>query len=255
VGHYYYSVFTWLAARLADRVLTVSEFSRQEIIRRLKVAPEQVVVVPEAPGSHFRTIGDRAHLARVRSKYSLPERFLFNIGIQRPRKNLDRLIEAFSQLPLRSFRGVKLILAGKSDPGFQHVSSLIKQLGLGDRVLVIGEVADEDLPAVYSLARGLVFPSLYEGFGLPVVEAMACGTPVITSRGSALPEVSGDAALLVDPRSVSDIRDGMARVLEDDQLVDLLKSRGYARARLFTWEAAASRTLSVYQEILGKARP
>lgn len=230
-------------ARVADRVIAVSRATKDDLVRRYRIPAERIRVVYHGVEERFRPTPDPA----VPARYGLPARYFLYLGAIHPRKNLERLLEAYAGLPKEA---PPLVLAGLRGWYFERIFSAIAALGLGKRVLLPGYIADEDVPAVLSAALALVYPSLYEGFGLPALEAMACATPVIASATSSLPEVVGEAGLLVDPLSVEELRTAMARLLADDGLREELGRRGRERARSFTWERCAQETLEVLEEVV-----
>jgi glycosyltransferase involved in cell wall biosynthesis len=239
---------TRAAVRLAGAIITPSNAVRRDVIERLGVRDERVVAIPEAPAPHFAPVTDAARLAAAREKYGLPERYVLSVGSREPGKNRPALLRAFARLPKR---GLALAIAGQPAWRYEDEQRLVERLGLGERVRFLGYVPDADLPALYSGAEAFAFPSLYEGFGLPVLEAMACGTPVVTSDGSALAEVAGDAALLVDPRDTDALARALERLLADEALRAELRARGLERAGDFSWERAARETLAVYHAVAG----
>jgi len=195
-------------------------------------------------------VRDPAELARVRARYGIGERYLLYVGTLQPRKNLARLVDAFTRLAGDpALTGVQLVLAGK--PGWlaDDLAPRVARLGLAGRVLFPGYIADADLPALLSGALAFAFPSLYEGFGIPVLEAQSCGVPVMTSNNSSLPEVAGDAALLVDPHDVDAIAEAMRRLVTDDALRAELVRRGFENVKRFSWEKCARETLAVLEGV------
>lgn len=188
-------------------------------------------------------------LEQVRRIYGLPEQFLLYVGTLEPRKNLRRLVKAFGRLKEMGLPH-KLVLAGPRGWSMDGFQEQIEELKLGDSVLMLGYIPDEDLPSLYSLATVFVFPSIYEGFGLPPLEAMACGTPVLSSRNSSLAEICGDAAVLVDPLNEESLLDGLRQVLESKELQAQLGEIGRKRAAEFSWERAAQETIAVYDSVL-----
>lgn len=238
-----------LVARRAARIITVSSQAREDIVRLLRVPAERVVVVPEAAAAIFRPAG-AAELARVRETYGLRRPYILYIGTLEPRKNLVRLIRAWHQLRQRRAAPHQLVIVGA--PGWQYRSIYeeAQRLGYADDVVFPGYLPRADLPAIYSAADAFAFPSLAEGFGLPVVEAMACGTPVLTSDTPALREVAGEAAVRVDPWSVASIAEGLERLLTDRDLHAAMRTAGLARAAHFSWHRAARETLAVYHGAL-----
>lgn len=238
-----------LVARRAARVITVSGQARDDIVRMLRIPPERVAVIPEAAAPIFRPAPERER-ARVRAAYGLRGPYVLYIGTLEPRKNLVRLIRAWHSLRRRNGAPHQLVIAGA--PGWQYrpIYEEARALGCADEVRFTGYLPRADLPALYSAADAFAFPSLAEGFGLPVVEAMACGTPTLISDTPALREVAGDAAVRVDPRSVESIAQGLERLLTDEPLRAELRAAGLARAASFSWRRAARETLAVYEAAL-----
>ena len=230
----------------ADLLLADSWHTRRDLVGLLGVPPERVEVVYPGVEPAFRPL-ERAALEEVRARYGLPERFLLTVGTIEPRKNLPRLLEALSGLPERL--RLPLVVVGRPGWLYEESFAAVERWGLQGQVRFLGFVPQEDLPALYNLALALVYPSLYEGFGLPPLEAMACGTPVLTGRVSSLPEVVGEAAVLVDPADVSSIREGLQRLLEDEALRERLRQAGPERAREFTWEKAAGRLQEAMERV------
>lgn len=235
-------------ARRAAGIVTVSNSAREDIVRHLRVPRDKVRVVMNAVSPTFRPVTDPARLSAVLHRYGIDVPYILFVGTIEPRKNIARLVQAFARLKRAGFPH-KLVLVGQPGWHFQPIYAEIEQQGVTRDVILTGYVPLEDLPVLYSGAECMAFPSLYEGFGLPVLEAMACGTPVVTSASSSLAEVAGDAALLVDPRSVEHITDALARVHDDPQLAGDLSTRGLARAARFTWENAARATLDLYEAV------
>ncbi|WP_418791065.1 glycosyltransferase family 4 protein [Phosphitispora sp. TUW77] len=227
----------------AQKILTVSCFSRSEIIKFLGVSPEKIIVTYNGIDRAFKVIDKLDILKEVRSRYRLPAKFILYVGNRKPHKNVQRLIEAFSKLST----DFSLVLIGKAD---RRLVSQAENMGLTGRLVFTGDVTENDLPVLYNLAGLFVFPSLYEGFGLPPLEAMACGTPVITSNRSSLPEVAGEAAALVDPYSSEELAAAIDRVLKDEGLCRQMRENGLLQAAKFSWEETARQTLEVYEEVL-----
>lgn len=258
---HYYRPMMWLAPRKAKRVICVSEATAADLRHYYQVAPEKIAVVPEAAGSVFRPVTDKDTLAAVRQRYRLPERFVLALGVRRPHKNLAGLVEAFARLDaaLAETPGtsagsrVDLVLTGEPHARYDdEVPAAVARLGLAERIHSTGHVPDSDLPALYSLAEAFVLPSLLEGFGLPVLEAMSCGAPVVAANTSSLPEVVGSAGLLADPRDPAELARALARVIGDPALRRELRERGLARASEFSWTLAARRTREVIVEAVGR---
>ena len=242
------------AVRHAKHIIVPSESTKQDLTAMLGVPPNKVSVIYEAADESFVPLPVEETRAEVMKKYRLPASFILFVGTIEPRKNVDGLIRAFHHL--RNKYGVHdtaLVIAGGSGWLYNETLELIRQLKLEQSVFLVGRVLDEELHKLYVAARCHVHPAHYEGFGLPPLEAMACGTPTIVSNVSSLPEVVGDAALLVDPENWEEIAVAIHRLLSDDQLHAELREKGLKRARYFNWESAARRTLEVYR-LIGKSR-
>jgi glycosyltransferase involved in cell wall biosynthesis len=239
---FFRTIYPWYL-RNATAILAVSENTRRDIIRFQNVDPHKIKTVYLAASSQFRKIHNPTVLRAVQEKYGLPLRFILHVGLLYPGKNLPNLLRAMSVV--RQTEPIKLVLAGTGRRMYRDDLKLIDQLGLADDVIYTGYVPHEDLAAVYSLAEMLVFPSYYESFGLPILEAMMCECPVVTTMGAAVPEVAGDAAVFVDPRDPGSIADGIHRVLSDASLRQELIDKGLKNASRFSWEKAARETLNV----------
>ena len=241
----------WNAARKADRILTVSEASKRDILHFFNVAPDKIDVVYNAIDERFWRIPSDDEIARVRERYQLAHRFVLYVGNIKPHKNLVRLIEAFDALRhLPGFDDVKLLIIGDEISRLPALRRAVHSHKLHKDVRFLGYLKDDSLAILYRLASVFVFPSQYEGFGLPPLEAMACGAPVVTSNVSSLPEVTGDAAVLVEPTEVESIVEGMRRVLSDPVLAARMREQGFARARAFSWERSVARIHDVYQTVV-----
>lgn len=240
------------ALRRAHQVLTISESSRRDILRLYRLPEHRVTAIPLAADAAFRPVSDRVLLRETRERYRLPERYMLAVGNVQPRKNLARLVEAFAALKRDDATVPDLVLVGKALWRESEVYDAAGRLGVRESIVVTGYVPYDDLAALYSDAICFVYPSLYEGFGLPPLEAMACGTPVVTSSTSALPEVVGDAALTVDPRDIASLATAMRRLLGDPVLRARLRHDGLARAASFSWTETARRTGQVYAEVLAR---
>jgi glycosyltransferase involved in cell wall biosynthesis len=234
--------------RRADAIATVSESSRRDIVEWLRIPGDRIVVIPNAVEQ--RPPSDDHALAATRAKFSLPDRFVLTVGAIEPRKNLPRLLEAIASLASeRGSRDVHLVHAGP--PGWlaDGVPEAVERLGLHDRVHFLGYVDATDLDDLYTLATVTAYPSLYEGYGLPILEAMARGSAVVTSNVSSMPEVAGGAALLVDPLRVDEIAAAIGRLWADETLQRELRARGRARASEFTIDRLARDTLALYERV------
>jgi glycosyltransferase involved in cell wall biosynthesis len=236
------------SAQHASRVIANTEFTRRDLQELAGAPPERTRVVYYGLQPNLRREHDPDVLRTVRERYGLPERFFVYVGTIEPRKNVDRIIQAYALARQRDGVNIPLVLAGQKGWFFEGTVALPTKLGIAEHVIFTDYVSPADLPAVYSQTEALVFPTLYEGFGLPVLEAMACGAPVITSNVSSLPEVAGDAGILVDPLSVEEIATALGRVSSDSALRARLATDGPKRARTFTWERAARETVAVYEE-------
>jgi glycosyltransferase involved in cell wall biosynthesis len=244
-------LFRWalsLALQASHRVIVVSGSTAQDLQRYFRVPAEQVSIIPEAPDPAFHP-RPLAEVEAVRRKYGLPDSFVLYVGSNKPHKNLPCLIEAWSQVTKYGTR-TTLVIAGVWDPRYPEPRLLAERLGL-QNVRWLGPVPEADLPALYSAATLFVFPSLYEGFGLPVLEAMACGVPVIGSNTSSLPEVAGDAALLVDPTDAQSRAAAIAGLLEDESRREEMREKGLQQAARFSWDRTATMTLEMYREVAG----
>ncbi len=238
-----------LALNAAQLTIAVSHSTKNDLQRFFRVRSDRIIVVPEGVDDHFKP-PPRVELERVRAQYALPGRYLLYFGSNKPHKNVQRLVAAFARSGVGDrAAGIGLVIAGHWDQRYPQAQELAAQLNLKDRVRFIGPVKDADLPALYGGAELFVFPSEYEGFGLPVLEAMACGAPVVCSNGSSLPEVAGDAALLCDPHDADALAHAIEQVLDDRDMRAALQQRSLARAAQFSWEQAAQQTLRAYQSL------
>lgn len=234
--------------RRAKRVIAVSRHTAREVEELYGVPSERIAVVHHGVSPRFYPDADPEAFARLRARLGLPgEPYLLFVGGAAPRKNHETLWRAYAQ-QARVGEAYRLVAVGNPRHRSGSLQATADRLGIGHRVVVTGPVPADDLRLLYSHADCFVFPSRHEGFGFPVLEAMACGAPVVTSRTTSLPEIAGDAALLVDPTSAEEMGEAIRRVLSDAALGDRLRQRGFARAKQFTWEAAARRTLQVYKE-------
>ena len=234
-----------VAIQQAASIVTVSESARRDLLRLHGIAADRVSVVHEAASPAFHPIADPARLDRIRSKYGLPSRFVLYVGTIEPRKNLMRLVEAFAQARRRGMPH-HLVCVGPYGWSSRDLARRIGRLGLNGAVHFTGYAPFDDLPVIYNLGELFVFPSMYEGFGLPVVEAMASGLPVITSSTSSLGEIAADAACTVDPTSTDAIADALVRLTADAALRRELSERGLRRAQTFSWARTAKEMLAVY---------
>jgi glycosyltransferase involved in cell wall biosynthesis len=244
----YFQTITRLAARVSDAIIVPSHTVRDDVIRTLHAPPANVHTVYEAAGANFTPI-DAAAARHIASKYGLDSPYILSVGSLEPGKNRARLLRAIRALQDEG-AAPKLAVVGQKAWHYEEDFALIDELGLADAVRFLDFVPAEDLPALYNAATIFAFPSLYEGFGLPVLEAMACGVPVLTSDRSATAEVASDAAVLVDPLDVAAITDGLRVMLSDSIVRNHYARRGLARAAQFSWRNAADQTHAVYERVL-----
>ena len=235
------------SVRRAARIVVSSEFTQRALQERYGVASGRISVIWPGVDTRFRPLQE-TEIRAVLERYGLEPGFLFCLGRLNRRKNLGTLLRAHAELRAQGRPGLSLVIGGKVDHGADDILRDVRDSGLSGAVQWVGLIPDADLPAFYAGAGCFVYPSLFEGFGLPLVEAMACGCPVVTSDRTSCPEVAGTAALLVDPEDVMAIAKAIARILDDDALRADLRERGLARSRLFTWEESARRTIGVLRE-------
>lgn len=245
----YLRIFTGLSVKRARRVIAVSRHTKQDVMTVYGVPAGKIDVVYSGLDSQFKRPPPRA-VEEFRAAHGLPDKFILYLGTIEPRKNLSILIRAYAKVRPA---GVKLVCAGGRGWMYQDVFQTAEELRLSREVIFPGFLPDDDLPLWYSAANVFVYPPAYEGFGLPVIEAMACGTPTITTDSSSLPEAAGDAALLVPPDDITALADSLARLLGDRSLQSDLAARGPAQAARFTWAEAARRTACVYAKALDLA--
>ncbi|HSL23359.1 MAG TPA: glycosyltransferase family 1 protein [Vicinamibacterales bacterium] len=252
LAHAYARTFLWTATHQADKIITVSHASKRDILQYFRIPPEKIEVIYNGISDRFRTPPSDEQMERVRQRYQLIDPFVLYAGNIRPHKNLERLIDAFYELRGEGFGHLKLLIIGDEISKYATLRRAVHRHKLHKHVRFLGFVSDDTLAALYRLAAVFVFPSLYEGFGLPPLEAMASGTPVVTSNVSSLPEVVGDAALLVDPYDTAAIGGAVKLVLTDETLREDLRRRGFARAAEFSWARAAERVRAIYAEVAGR---
>jgi glycosyltransferase involved in cell wall biosynthesis len=235
----------------SNRIITVSAFTKSEAEEFLRVPPEVITPVHLGVDHDVFRPRTRESLEQCKRELGLPERFILFVGTKEPRKNLDRLLRAYLELPEWLKKEFKIVLVGPKGWGEGYSTDVFEKIR--DHIVVIDYVDVDTLAYIYSLASLFVFPSLYEGFGLPPLEAMACGCPVVVSNAASLPEVCGEAGFYVDPNDVSSIADGICKVLTDSELRRGLVEKGLERARLFSWEKTAKETLEIFSQVLGAA--
>ena len=250
LGYAYARAALYTAAHKSDRIFTVSEQSKRDILKFFKVPPEKIVVTPNAIDERVIAPPTEEHVTQTRERYQLSHSYLLYVGNIMPHKNLERLIEAFHLVRTQGRSELELLIIGAEISKLQALRRAVHRYDIHRYVRFLGYVPDETLAVLYRLASVFVFPSLYEGFGLPPLEAMASGTPVVTSNVSSLPEVVGDAAILVDPYSAQAIADGILKVLRSTHLRDDLRRRGLKRSQEYSWARSVQRVREIYDEVL-----
>lgn len=247
-------VWLFLNVRYASRIIAVSQRTRDNIVALYPEAAARVGVIHHGVDAQFRPLAELPPRAAFLGRFGVPDQpFLLFVGTLRRKKNLRGLLKAFASLPEQERKRYRLVLAGVRTPAWPEFDELVKKLKIADRVHTPGYVSDADLVVLYNFASALVYPSLFEGFGLPPLEAMSCGTPVITSTGGAIPEVVGEAARTVAPDDPAALRDAILAVVRGKAVAEDLRQRGFAHARRFTWERAARQYLALYRELAGAA--
>ncbi|MGH9900326.1 MAG: glycosyltransferase family 4 protein [Pyrinomonadaceae bacterium] len=239
-------------ARAAAHILTISNYTRRDIISTYGVAPERITVAPLAAAAHFRPAPAR-EVERVRRAFGIEGEYILAVGAIQPRKNLARLVRAYADLRRRRPRTKlpQLVLVGKRAWLYGETLRAVEESGVGGHTIFTGYVSEGDLPALYTGAKCFVYPSYFEGFGLPPLEAMQCGTPVVTGDRTSLPEVVGDAGLMVDPFDIGAIAGAVERLLDSPALRAELRAKGLARAKIFSWRENARLTLAAYERATG----
>lgn len=243
-----------IAARRASFIITDSEHARREIVAMFGIPDRQIAVTPLGYPPAMDASPEPIRAADVRRRYGLPDSYILYVGTIQPRKNLDMLIEAYATLRSEGSTQQKLVIVGRKGWLFESLFARIASLGLEDDIVFTGFVPDEELSDLYDGASLFVYLSLFEGFGLPPLEAMARGIPVVTSNTTSLPEVVGEAGITVSPRSLDEIVEAMRCILTDDALAEKLRQAGKQRARQFSWERTARETMAIYRQLAGQTR-
>jgi glycosyltransferase involved in cell wall biosynthesis len=250
LAHLYARGAMWSAVHQSDRILTVSEASKRDILRFFRIHSDKVEVIYNAIDERFLSPPDEERVDQVRQRYQLDHPFLLYVGNIKPHKNLERLIDAFGRVRAQGLDHLRLVIIGDEISKYPALRQAVHRHRLDKHVRFLGFQPHHTLAAFYHLARAFAFPSLYEGFGLPPLEAMACGTPVVTSNVSSLPEIAGGAALLVDPYDPAAIAAGIVSAVSDESLRTRLIERGRARARDFSWDKSVAAIHRIYMEVL-----
>jgi glycosyltransferase involved in cell wall biosynthesis len=240
----YLHLSTWFSAHAASRVIAISQATKRDLIKHYKVKPRKIEVIYHGRDPIFTPVTDQARIEGILAKYGITQPYCIHVGTLQPRKNLDILVGAWDILRARMDRPPMLLLAGKRGWLYDRLLQSVQSRGLGDLITFTDYVERDDLPALYSGALALTFPSLYEGFGLPPLEAMSCGTPVLASTASSVPEVVGDAGILLDPKNAGVWANAVERMMQDGALREELSGKGLKRAAQFTWERCAMKTLN-----------
>jgi glycosyltransferase involved in cell wall biosynthesis len=235
------------ALKTSDKVITISHHTKNDIIKHFKIPENKIKVIHLAANENYKPLNEK-EIINIKQKYNLNYSFILYVGTLEPRKNIPTLLKALYKLKKQGIKH-KLAITGKKGWKYKSIFETIEKLNLQKDVIFTGYVPDEDLPALYNAADLFVYPSLYEGFGLPPLEAMQCGTPVITSNTSSLPEVVGDAGIMVNPYDVDELANNMYGVLTNDGLREELSKKGLERAKLFSWKKCAEEHLKVYEEV------
>jgi len=242
----YMRTMIWLSKFKVNKIITVSQNTKNDLIKMFNYNPKKIKVIYNGVDNSYKIIENQDLIKKIKDKYKTGKEFLLYVGNIKPHKNIPTLLKALEKINANS----KLVIVGKKDKAYDEIFDIIDQYNLEDRVIFTGFVPDEDLILLYNAATLFVYPSLYEGFGLPPLEAMACGTPVITSNVSSLPEVVGNAAITVEPQNVFKLSKAINNVLENKNLQDKMIQEGLKRAEQFTWEKTAIDTIKVYEEVL-----
>ena len=245
-----YRIVIQRACQNAQHIIAITETTKKEIVKMLKIDPAKITVVYEAASERYRPLADPVGLESMKRKFNITKPYFLYMGQWRAHKNVVRLIRAFALVRRRYQLDYQLVLGSKIDPAYPQIQSTIKELGLKDDVILTGYISDNELPQLYGGADCFVFPSLYEGFGLPPLEAMSCGTPVASSNVSCMPEVLGDAARYFDPLDVEEMARVMAEIGKSYSLKRELREKGLRQARLYSFDRMAEETLAVYHRVL-----
>lgn len=233
----------------ADKIITVSEYSKKDILRYFQIDENKVYVTPLSASEIFRPVDKEKCRAFIKEKYSINSSFILYIGGFSKRKNVDFLIDSFIKIYKSLPSEFSLVIAGSGKDSLEELKAKVSRFNFQDKIIFTGYLENEILPVFYNGCSLFVYPSLYEGFGLPPLEAMSCGIPVISSNTSSIPEVVGDSGILINPYSSTELCDAMLKLLSSDKLLDFYGKKGYERSMLFSWEKTATKTLEVYKKV------
>lgn len=236
----------------SQKVITISQSSKNDLIDLYSIPADKIEIIYPAAGDNFKPfLKNDEYLLKTKQKYELPENFILYLGNLEPRKNIEGLIQSFEKLlsagKNKLTDNLFLVIAGKPSWMYKNIFSLAAKSKYKSQIKFLGYVDEDDKPALYNLAKIFVYPTFYEGFGMPVLEALSCGVPVITSANSSLPEVTSDAALLINPYKLNDITDAISQLLTDENLTTLLRQRGLNQAKKFSWQKSAEKLLTIFQ--------
>ncbi len=249
-SRFYWGKWLPMTAARADKIIADSENTKKDILKLLNVKPEKIRVIYPSGHESFTSQISLKEIEAVKDRFGIKRPFFLFVGTIEPRKNLKRVIEAFGMWTKKTKSSHQLMIVGAKDFAHGQEFAALQNNGLSDQIIFAGFLKHEELNALYAGALALLFPSLYEGFGLPILEAMASGTPVLTSQTSSLPEVAGNAALLVNPEDTDKIVEGIAHLAEDQILRERLRAQGFERIKQFSWQKTARETIEVYESLL-----
>ena len=248
-GNLYRRIIVGKVVQNSRRLITVSNFEKENITNFFKLKNKDIQTVYNGVNQKFTVNIDADHKTRVKVKYELPENYMLHIANKDPRKNTKKVLMAFNEYLKRTTNTQKLLMLGCKDADLKIMLNDMEAIDLYEHIIITGYVSDEDLPVLYQMSQLFLFPSLREGFGIPIIEAMACGVPVITSNTSSMPEVAGNAAHLIDPNKTDDIYEGMFKIMSDENYKNELIKRGLKRSKQFSWNSMASQVLEQYEQL------
>ncbi|MBU4349100.1 glycosyltransferase family 4 protein [bacterium] len=233
----------------ADMVVAISQCTKNDILEYFDIAEDRIQVTPLAANDNYKRILDKEVIDGIKEKYGIDKNYVLFVGTLEPRKNIANLVRAYSILPDYLKRDHLLVICGKKGEYYEEIFKTVEKLGLEDKVIFTGYVPDKDIPLLMNGAEIFVYPTFYEGFGLPLIEAMACGTPVISSNISSIPEVIGNAGILINPNDVEELNDAILKLLTSETLKNQLSKKGLKQARKFSWKTTAKKTVEIYNKI------